>query len=138
MTTPTPPLNHEQHTFAPRPDTTYCICGLWATHHLHVGVSSADCTCMACTASRDGVVAAWGLTKPTFRDRLSDALNATPHFTVRETVTTVMRVLAEALPCPICKAPPGTACLRAGEHNEIPHMARAQKADAALGGWRDQ
>lgn len=91
----TGPLNHERHAFTPRPDSDYCVCGLWETHHMHSGVSSAECTCMGCVESRDGAVAAWGLTNPTFRDRLGDALNAAPHFTVRETVATVMRVLGE-------------------------------------------
>ncbi|MFE9099888.1 hypothetical protein [Actinomadura geliboluensis] len=56
-----PPLNHEVHPYTPKPDSRFCICGLWAKHHLHGGISSAVCTCMKCTVSREGAAAAWGL-----------------------------------------------------------------------------
>lgn len=48
------PLNHVIHPYAQRPDSDeYCICHLWRTHHLHTGISSATCTCMACVDNRD-------------------------------------------------------------------------------------
>ena len=56
-----PPLNHEVHAFTPPPGSKLCICHLWRKHHLHIGVSSAVCTCMECVESRVGTAAAWGL-----------------------------------------------------------------------------
>jgi hypothetical protein len=54
-------LAHEVHPYVEMPamccgtddSLRWCICGLSQNHHMHVGVSSAVCTCMHCIRSRD-------------------------------------------------------------------------------------
>jgi hypothetical protein len=53
-------LAHEVHPYVEMPEMyatgnglPWCICGLSRTHHMHVGISSAVCTCMHCIRSRD-------------------------------------------------------------------------------------
>lgn len=50
-------LHHEVHPFVLVTEDSghqMCICGLWDTHHLHQGVSSATCTCLECVVGREG------------------------------------------------------------------------------------
>lgn len=70
-------LDHEVHSYVEAPDPCpccppYCICGLFRMHHMHVGISSAVCTCLECEAARDPGL--WAR----LRGETQEARNSTP------------------------------------------------------------